>query len=101
MKVGIVGTGLVGSAAAFAMTLEGVVSEIVLVDKDAARARAEAEDIAHAAPFAGATRITPGGPEKAASIFSRAMPRFSPTSSKASPPMHPARFSSSPRTPST
>ncbi len=32
MKVGIVGCGFVGSAAAYAMALTSVVSEIVLVD---------------------------------------------------------------------
>ncbi len=52
MKAGIVGAGMVGSAAAFALTLAGGVDEIVLVDLDAARAAAEAEDISHATPFA-------------------------------------------------
>lgn len=51
MKVGIVGAGMVGSAAGFALALTGGASEIVLVDIDARRARAEAEDILHAVPF--------------------------------------------------
>lgn len=51
MKVGIVGTGMVGSAAGFALTLGGGASEIVLVDLNPARALAEAEDISHAVPF--------------------------------------------------
>lgn len=60
MKVGIVGAGMVGSAAAFALVLRRVASRIVLVDIDARRARAEAEDIAHAVPFAGATMVEAG-----------------------------------------
>lgn len=60
MKIGIVGAGAVGSAAGFAIVLEGAVDEVVFVDRDAGRAAAEAADIAHAAPFASATRVTSG-----------------------------------------
>lgn len=52
MKVGIVGCGLVGSTAAYAMVMRGVGREIVLVDYNEARSRAEANDIYHAVPFA-------------------------------------------------
>jgi L-lactate dehydrogenase len=52
MKVGIVGTGMVGSTSAYALVIAGVGREIVLVDVNAARARAEANDIYHAVPFA-------------------------------------------------
>ena len=52
MKVGIVGSGLVGATAAYALVMRGVGREIVLVDKNAARAAAEADDIRHAVPFA-------------------------------------------------
>lgn len=52
MKVGIVGAGMVGSAAGFALIMRGTAKEVVFVDINAARARAEAEDIAHAVPFA-------------------------------------------------
>ncbi|HYG90791.1 MAG TPA: L-lactate dehydrogenase [Azospirillum sp.] len=52
MKVGIVGAGFVGSTAAFAMTMRGAASEIVLVDANAKLALAQAHDIAHAIPFA-------------------------------------------------
>lgn len=52
MKTGIVGSGLVGSTAAYAMLMRGVGREIVLVDLDRKRAEAEADDILHAAPFA-------------------------------------------------
>lgn len=52
MKIGIVGSGLVGSTAAYAMVMSGVGREIVLVDKNTQRAEAEANDIYHAVPFA-------------------------------------------------
>ncbi|MFO7737377.1 MAG: L-lactate dehydrogenase [Desulfatiglandaceae bacterium] len=52
MKIGIVGSGLVGSTAAYAMVVKGIGREIVLVDKDSKRAEAEANDILHAVPFA-------------------------------------------------
>ena len=58
MKVGIVGAGRVGSAAAFSMVLRGSCSDILLVDKDDAKAAAQAADIADAAPVAHATRVT-------------------------------------------
>ncbi len=52
MKVGIVGSGLVGATAGYALVMQGVGREIVLVDKNAARAAAEADDLRHAVPFA-------------------------------------------------
>jgi L-lactate dehydrogenase len=61
MKVGIVGAGAVGSAAAYAMTLRGTATEVVLIDRDTERAAAEAEDIAHATPFANRVRVWAGG----------------------------------------
>ncbi len=60
MKVGIIGAGMVGGAAANALVLAGVASEIVLVDHDPKRAVAEAEDILHATPFAFSTRVVAG-----------------------------------------
>src|SRR4051794_36514966 len=52
MKVGIVGSGFVGATVGYALVMQGVGREIVLVDKNAARAAAEADDIRHAVPFA-------------------------------------------------
>ncbi len=52
MKIGIVGSGMVGATAAYALVMRGVGREIVLTDKNPARARAEADDILHAVPFA-------------------------------------------------
>lgn len=61
MKVGVVGAGLVGATAAYALTLRGSCSDLVLVDKDEKRAEAEAQDIAHAAPVSHGTRVASGG----------------------------------------
>jgi L-lactate dehydrogenase len=61
MKVGIVGCGFVGATAAYAMVMEGVGREIVLVDQNEKRARAEADDISHAVPFAHPLQVRPGG----------------------------------------
>jgi L-lactate dehydrogenase len=61
MKVGVVGSGLVGSTAAYALVMQGVGREIVLVDKNESRAVAEADDIRHAVPFAHPLEISAGG----------------------------------------
>lgn len=61
MKVGIIGCGFVGSSAAYAMALQGVASEILLIDINADLARAQAEDILHATPFAHPVQLDAGG----------------------------------------
>jgi len=60
MKVGIVGTGLVGSTAGYALLMQGVGRELVLVDKHSERAQAEADDIRHAVPFAHPLEVSAG-----------------------------------------
>jgi len=60
MKIGIVGSGMVGSAAGYAMALTGVGTRIVLVDANPAMALAQAQDIAHATPFASTVAIHAG-----------------------------------------
>lgn len=60
MKIGIVGSGVVGSTAAYAMVMRGIGREIVLVDKDEKRSHAEAEDLIHAVPFSHALLIKAG-----------------------------------------
>jgi L-lactate dehydrogenase len=60
MKIGIVGSGMVGSAAGYAMALMGVGTRIVLVDANPAMALAQAQDIAHATPFASTVAIHAG-----------------------------------------
>lgn len=61
MKVGVVGTGMVGSSAAFAMALRDTASEIVLVDQNPDLAVAHARDISHAVPFASPVVVRAGG----------------------------------------
>lgn len=51
MKIGIVGTGFVGSTAAYSLVLQGVGSELVLVDCRHELAEAHAMDMLHATPF--------------------------------------------------
>src|SRR5438045_6875272 len=63
MKVGVVGSGLVGATAAYALVMRGVGRELVLVDKNAARAAAEADDIRHAVPFAHPLEVRAGSYE--------------------------------------
>lgn len=60
MKIGIVGTGMVGATAAYALVMRGVGREIVLVDIDKKRAQAEADDIFHAVPFAHSLQVRAG-----------------------------------------
>lgn len=61
MKIGIVGSGPVGATAAYALVLRGLGREIVLVDRNRARAEAEAADILHAVPFAHPLEVRAGG----------------------------------------
>ena len=60
MKVGIIGAGGVGSATAFALIMCGVARKVVLIDTNEKRALAEAMDIAHATPFAFASKVKCG-----------------------------------------
>ncbi|KAF0162229.1 MAG: L-lactate dehydrogenase [Ignavibacteria bacterium] len=60
MKVGIIGSGMVGATSAYAIMLRKAASEIVLIDSNEKRAQAEAADIIHAAPFTQATVVYAG-----------------------------------------
>ncbi|MDR1413656.1 MAG: NAD(P)-binding domain-containing protein [Puniceicoccales bacterium] len=51
MKIGIIGTGNVGSAAAFLLATANIADEIVLINQTPERAYAEACDISHALPM--------------------------------------------------
>jgi L-lactate dehydrogenase len=59
-KIGIIGTGFVGSTAAYALVMRGIGSELILIDKNEARAKAEAADILHAVSFAHPLRVLAG-----------------------------------------
>jgi L-lactate dehydrogenase len=50
-RVAIIGTGAVGSTAAYAMIQAGVAREILLTDKDRRRAEGEVLDLQHCLPF--------------------------------------------------
>ena len=60
MKVGIVGSGFVGATAGYALVMQGVGRELVLMDKSPARAEAEADDLRHAVPFAHPLEVRAG-----------------------------------------
>lgn len=60
-KVGVVGSGLVGSTAAHTLALRGVCDEIVLVDSDTDKAQAQAADVAAAATLHRGMRVYSGG----------------------------------------
>ncbi|RMG83985.1 MAG: L-lactate dehydrogenase [Chloroflexi bacterium] len=60
MRIGIVGSGLVGATAAYALVMRGVGRSVVLVDLNQKRAQAEADDIYHAVPFAAPLDIVAG-----------------------------------------
>lgn len=58
MKVAIIGIGTVGAAVATAVAGTGLAREIILFDRDGARARAAAEDLGHASAFCYDIKIT-------------------------------------------
>lgn len=59
-KVSIIGAGFVGSTTAYTLMMSGVVSEIVLVDVNTAKAEGEVMDLNHGMPFARPVKITWG-----------------------------------------
>ena len=62
-KVTIVGTGLVGMSYAYALCIKGLVREIGLVNRTAARAEGEAMDLSQGLPFTKPIDIRAGGYE--------------------------------------
>lgn len=67
MKVGIVGSGYVGSTAGSAQVLRGIGREVVVVEKNAPRARAAADNICQAVPFS--HHVEDWGKERAVNRF--------------------------------
>jgi L-lactate dehydrogenase len=59
-RIAVVGAGNVGATFAYALTLSGLASEIVLVDANRQRAEGEAMDLVHAVPFSKPVRIWAG-----------------------------------------
>lgn len=60
MKVGIIGSGMVGATSAYAIMMRKAASDIVLIDANPKRAVAEAADIQHAVPFVHAANVYAG-----------------------------------------
>jgi L-lactate dehydrogenase len=60
IRVAIVGAGNVGATCAYTLLLNGLASEIVLIDVNRARAEGEAMDLNHALPFARPARVWAG-----------------------------------------
>ncbi len=65
-KVAIVGAGMVGSSTAFAMALNQLASEIVMIDVNKEKALGESMDISHALPFLGQMTVRAGDYEDCA-----------------------------------
>lgn len=59
-KVGVVGTGLVGSSFVYALTIRELATEVVLVDIDSERAVGEMMDFNHGLSFSKPLKITAG-----------------------------------------
>jgi len=59
-KVGLIGTGMVGSSFAYSLMQRGEANELVLIDADAARAEGEMMDLNHGLPFVRPMRIIAG-----------------------------------------
>lgn len=59
-KVGVVGTGMVGTSFAYALMQRSLANELVLIDIDYARAEGEAMDLNHGLPFVRPMRIYAG-----------------------------------------
>lgn len=55
-KIAIVGTGLVGATAAYALLIKGLATDLVLVDANRDKAEGEAMDLGHGLPF-----VSPAG----------------------------------------
>ncbi|WP_461209128.1 L-lactate dehydrogenase [Desulfocurvus sp. DL9XJH121] len=65
-KIAVIGAGMVGTAFAYAAVLRGTAHELVLVDKNMARAEGEAMDLSHAMALCPPTGIHAGGYEDCA-----------------------------------
>ncbi len=60
MRIGIIGTGMVGSAIAFSLATNRTAEKLILIDHNKERAVAEAMDISHAAPFSSGSSVITG-----------------------------------------
>lgn len=65
-KIAIIGAGFVGSTTAYALLLQNIVAEIILVDINEVRCRGEILDLSDALSFDGASKIRSGNAQDAA-----------------------------------
>lgn len=65
-RIAVIGSGHVGATTAYALAMEGIAREIVLVDSDPGLATAEAMDLQHAVPLEHPVRIWAGSYRDAA-----------------------------------
>ena len=65
-KITIIGTGSVGSTVAYALSLLGIASEIVMIDINNEKAKGEALDIRQGSPFCNPFTVYAGSYEDAA-----------------------------------
>ncbi len=65
-KVTVVGAGTIGPTVAYALMLKGLVSEIVLVNRDEIKGVAKASDLSHCGPLTGGIEVRHGGFEATA-----------------------------------
>ncbi|MGL4761614.1 MAG: L-lactate dehydrogenase [Sarcina sp.] len=59
-KISIIGAGFVGSASAYALMIQSLATEIVIVDINKEKAEGEAMDLAHGASFVKSVAVTAG-----------------------------------------
>ena len=59
-KVTVIGTGFVGSTTAYTLMLNGLFSEMVLIDLNTTKAKGEEMDLNHGLPFARPVKIYQG-----------------------------------------
>ena len=59
-KITIIGAGSVGSTIAYTLAVNGIASEVVLIDVNTQKALGEAMDIRQATPFAAQTQVYAG-----------------------------------------
>ncbi|MBU4270018.1 L-lactate dehydrogenase [Candidatus Dependentiae bacterium] len=59
-KVAIIGTGFVGSTTAYSLMLDGIASDIALIDRDSKIARGHALDLEHGMQFTNSANIVAG-----------------------------------------
>ena len=60
MQIGIIGTGMVGSAIAFSLASIGSAEKLILIDANKERSLAEAMDISHSTPFTFGAKVISG-----------------------------------------